>query len=72
MLPYWLLLYGLRHVHALPATVIGMLDPLTAGVFAYWLLGETLTAANLTGIAVIIVAVCVFTARETKARAAAG
>ena len=72
MLPYWLLLYGLRHVHALPATVIGMLDPLTAGVCAYYLLGETLTAANLTGITVIIVAVCVFTAKEAKTRAAAG
>ncbi len=72
MLPYWLLLYGLRQVHALPATVIGMLDPLTAGVFAYYLLGETLTAANLTGITVIIVAVCVFTAKEAKTRAAAG
>jgi len=69
MLPYWLLLYGLRQVHALPATVIGMLDPLTAGVFAYWLLGETLTAANITGIAVIIAAVCVFTAREARAGA---
>jgi len=66
MLPYWLLLYGLRHVHALPATVIGMLDPLTAGVFAYWLLGETLTAANIIGIAVITAAVCVFTGRENK------
>ncbi len=39
---------------------------------AYWLLGETLTAANIIGIAVIIVAVCVFTARDAKARAAAG
>jgi len=59
-------LYGLRYVHALPATVIGMLDPLTAGVFAYWLLGETLSVANLIGIAVIIVAVCVFTAKEAR------
>ncbi|MGI9310591.1 MAG: EamA family transporter [bacterium] len=66
MLPYWLLLYGLRHVHALPATVIGMLDPLTAGVFAFWLLGEVLTVPNLIGIAIIIAAVCVFTAKEQK------
>lgn len=66
MLPYWLLLYGLRYVHALPATVIGMLDPLTAGVFAYWLLGEALTVANLIGIVIIVIAVCVFTAKEAR------
>ncbi|MDD9822864.1 MAG: EamA family transporter [Gammaproteobacteria bacterium] len=66
ILPYWLLLYGLRQVHALPATVIGMLDPLTAGVFAYYLLGETLTPANIIGIVVIIVAVCAFTAKEAR------
>lgn len=65
-IPYWLLLYGLRHVHALPATVTGMLDPLTAGVFAFWLLGEVLTVANLTGIAVILMAICLLTAKEAK------
>lgn len=65
-LPYWLLLYGLRHVNALPATVVGMLDPLTAGVFAFLLLGEVLTVANLFGIAIIISSVCLFTALETQ------
>jgi drug/metabolite transporter (DMT)-like permease len=57
IIPYWLLMYGLRHVDALPATIIGMLDPLATGVIAYLLLGETLTTGNLCGIAIIIAAV---------------
>lgn len=51
--------------------IIGMLDPLTAGVFAFLLLGEVLTIPNLTGIAIIIVAVCAFTAKEIKTPAVA-
>lgn len=65
-LPYYLLLYGLRNVNALPATVAGMLDPLTAGVVAFFLLGETLSAANIAGIGIIIFSVCIFTAKESR------
>ncbi len=67
-IPYWLLLYGLRYVHALPATVMGMLDPLTAGLFAFVLLGEVLTIANMIGVAVIIASVCLFTAKQSRGK----
>ncbi|CAO3409994.1 Permease of the drug/metabolite transporter (DMT) superfamily [Azospirillum largimobile] len=67
ILPYWLLLFGLRHVDALPATVIGLLDPLAAGLMAYVLLGETLTPANMAGIALVSVSVILVTLSERKA-----
>ena len=67
ILPYWLLLYGLAHVDALPATVIGLLDPLAAGVVAYWLLGETLTTGNMLGIALVTMAVVLVTRAGAKA-----
>ena len=57
IIPYWLLMYGLRQVDALPATIIGMLDPVAAGAIAWLLVGERLTAGNVAGIAIIIAAV---------------
>ena len=61
IIPYWLLMYGLRQVDALPATVIGMLDPVAAGTIAWLLVGERLTAGNVAGIAIIIAAVTMAT-----------
>ncbi|CAO3360530.1 EamA family transporter [Azospirillum palustre] len=66
ILPYWLLLFGLRHVDALPATVIGLLDPLAAGLMAYFLLGETLTPANMAGIALVSLSVILVTLSERQ------
>ncbi|WP_431689300.1 EamA family transporter [Hahella sp. NBU794] len=68
IIPYWLLMYGLRHVDALPATIIGMFDPLVAGLVAYALVGERLTVVNMVGIGVIIVAVCLITIKEKNAQ----
>lgn len=64
IVPYWLLMYGLRHVNALPATIIGMLDPVAAGAIAYLIVGERLTAGNLLGIAIIILAVILATSAD--------
>jgi drug/metabolite transporter (DMT)-like permease len=64
IIPYWLLMYGLRHVDALPATVIGMFDPLVAGLAAFLLLGENLTPVNMIGIAIIVASVCLITVKE--------
>ncbi|MDQ0534293.1 EamA family transporter [Azospirillum picis] len=66
IIPYWLLLFGLRHVDALPATVIGLLDPLAAGIAAYLLLGETLTPPNLAGIALVSLSVVLVTLSESR------
>ena len=57
IIPYWLLMYGLRHVDALPATIVGMLDPVAAGLLAFILIGETLTGGHITGIALILLAI---------------
>lgn len=54
ILPYVLLLSGLRHLSASTSSVIGMLEPVVAGVFAWWWLGEILTSVQLFGGAVVI------------------
>jgi drug/metabolite transporter (DMT)-like permease len=54
ILPYVLLLSGLRHLSASTSSVIGMLEPVVAGVFAWWWLGEILTPVQLLGGAVVI------------------
>ena len=61
IIPYWLLMYGLRHVDALPATIVGMLDPVAAGLLAFILIGETLTGGHITGIALILFAISFLT-----------
>ena len=61
IIPYWLLMYGLRHVDALPATIVGMLDPVAAGLLAFILIGETLTGGHITGIALILLAILFLT-----------
>ena len=61
IIPYWLLMYGLRHVDALPATIVGMLDPVIAGLFAFILIGETLTGGHMAGIALILLAIMFLT-----------
>lgn len=52
--PYLLLLAGLRRLSASTSSVIGMLEPVAAGVFAWWWLGEVLTPTQLMGGAVVI------------------
>jgi drug/metabolite transporter (DMT)-like permease len=54
-------MYGLRHVDALPATIVGMLDPVAAGLLAFILIGETLTGGHITGIALILLAISFLT-----------
>lgn len=64
--PYWLLLFGLRHVDVLPAAVIGLFDLVAAGLIAYLLLGETMALPNVIGIALVAVAVILITLAERK------
>ena len=64
IIPYWLLMYGLRQVDALHATIIAMLDPVAAGAIAWLLVGERLTAGNVAGIAIIIAAVTMATVAD--------
>jgi drug/metabolite transporter (DMT)-like permease len=54
ILPYICVLSGLRHLSASTSSMIGMLEPLVAGVVAWWWLRETLTLIQLIGGAVVI------------------
>ncbi|PID50199.1 MAG: hypothetical protein CR991_02600 [Proteobacteria bacterium] len=64
IIPYWLLLHGLRYVDALPATIIGMLDPIAAGIVAYILIGEEISMINCLGILLVMFAVILSTHRN--------
>ena len=57
ILPYVLVLSGLKHLSASTSSVIGMLEPVVAGVFAWWWLSEILTAIQLIGGVVVIVGI---------------
>ncbi len=64
--PYLLYLEGLKTIEPFPATVIGMLDPVFAGVTAFVLLGESFEPLQLAGMAVVC-AVIVFLKRNESA-----
>lgn len=66
VVPYWLYLEGLRTIDPFPATVIGMLDPVFAGLTAYALLGESFDPPQLAGMA-LIGAVIVYLKRNEAA-----
>lgn len=54
IVPYICILYGLKQLSASTSSVIGMLEPVVAGAFAWWLLGEILTPIQLLGGVVVI------------------
>ncbi|MBC7463053.1 MAG: EamA family transporter [Actinobacteria bacterium] len=57
ILPYLFVLSGLRHLSASTSSMIGMLEPLVAGIIAWWWLRETLTVIQLIGGAVVIIGI---------------
>lgn len=54
ILPYVLVLSGLKTLSASTSSVIGMIEPVIAGGFAWWWLSEVLTPVQLIGGAVVI------------------
>lgn len=54
IVPYVLSLMGLRQLSASTSSVIGMLEPVVAGGFAWWWLSEILTPIQLVGGVVVI------------------
>lgn len=54
IVPYISILYGLKQLSASTSSVIGMLEPVIAGAFAWWWLGETWTFVQLVGGLVVI------------------
>jgi drug/metabolite transporter (DMT)-like permease len=54
IVPYISILHGLKQLSASTSSVIGMLEPVIAGAFAWWWLGETWTSIQLVGGVVVI------------------
>ncbi|CAB4581753.1 MAG: EamA family transporter [Actinobacteria bacterium] len=57
VVPYFLTLTGLRGLNASTSSVIGMLEPIFAGIFAWWWLSESFNQIQLLGAVVILVGI---------------
>ena len=57
VIPYFLTLTGLKGLNASTSSVLGMLEPIFAGIFAWWWLAESFSAVQLLGAAVILVGI---------------
>ncbi len=67
MVPYLFVITGIRIISASTASVIGMLEPVLAGAFAWILLSQSWSAIQLVG--VVIVLIGIYVADRTKTRA---
>ena len=56
-IPYFFVIAGLKGLSASISSVIGMLEPVFAGIVAWWLLNEALTPIQLFGGAVILIGI---------------
>ena len=65
--PYILVVSGLKILSASTASVFGMIEPVMAGMFAWWWLSESLNGIQLIGCVVVIVGI--FIADRTRAKA---
>ncbi len=66
--PYLLVVSGLKILSASTASVFGMIEPVMAGMFAWWWLSESLNGIQLVGCVVVIVGIFI----ADKARSKAG
>jgi drug/metabolite transporter (DMT)-like permease len=67
MVPYLFVIAGIRIISASTASVIGMLEPVLAGAFAWIWLSQSWSAIQLVG--VVIVLIGIYIADRTKTRA---
>jgi drug/metabolite transporter (DMT)-like permease len=54
VIPYLLTVTAIRELSASTSSVIGMIEPIFAGVIAWWLLSEAFTSIQLIGCAVVL------------------
>jgi drug/metabolite transporter (DMT)-like permease len=66
--PYILVVSGLKILSASTASIFGMIEPVMAGVFAWWWLSESLSGIQLVGCVVVIVGIFI----ADRARSEAG
>jgi drug/metabolite transporter (DMT)-like permease len=57
--PYLLVLTGLRILSASTASIFGMIEPVLAGMFAWWWLSESLSGIQLIGCVVVIIGIAI-------------
>jgi len=66
VLPYLCVLSGIKILSASTSSVIGMLEPVLAGIFAWIWIGESWNAIQLTGGAIVIIGI--YIADKTRTR----
>jgi len=59
MVPFGLFLQGINHIRSTRASITACLEPISAGVLAFFLLGERLAALQILGAGLVIAAVVV-------------
>lgn len=57
LLPYLLVIAGLRILSASTASIIGILEPVLASLFAWWFLSEVLNNVQLAGAIVVVIGI---------------
>ena len=57
VIPYLLTVTAIRELSASTSSVIGMIEPIFAGVIAWWLLNEAFTTIQLIGCAVVLIGI---------------
>ncbi len=57
LVPYLSVIIGITHLSATTASVVGMLEPVLAGIFGWVLLRETFTTIQLIGAAIVLVGI---------------
>ncbi|MGA0877190.1 MAG: DMT family transporter [Candidatus Nanopelagicaceae bacterium] len=65
--PYLFVIAGLKILSASTASVFGMIEPVMAGVFAWWWLNESLSTIQLLGCLVVIIGISIADHARTKA-----
>ncbi len=65
--PYILVVSGLKILSASTASVFGMIEPVMAGMFAWWWLSESLNGIQLVGCVVVIVGIFIADRARQKA-----
>lgn len=57
--PYLFVISGLKLLSASTASIFGMIEPVLAGIFAWWWLSESLTGIQLIGCLVVLVGIAI-------------
>jgi len=68
MVPYLFVIGGIRRLSASTSSVIGMLEPVIAGVFAWIWLSQSWSAIQLLGGSIVLVGVYIADRAKTNAK----